>query len=226
MRSSCVAWCGVALGLFGLAVPARAGTVAGRVELIEKGGRRANDLSDVVVYIEGTSAKIRLGKQPAARIVMKGKAFTPHLVVVPVGSSVEFPNQDPIFHNAFSVSGANRFDLSLYKKPKAGSWTFEHPGIVRVYCNIHPQMSAVVVVRDNPYYTQASQDGAFVIQGVPGGRYVLSAWHERVPQAASAEVTVPAEGRVEGQLTLDASNYKREPHLNKFGKPYPAGERY
>lgn len=226
MRAGFVALGAVGAGLLGLAASATAGSIAGRVELLEKGGRPASDLSDVVVYVEGVSVKVRAPKKPAATIVMKGKAFTPHLVVVPVGGTVAFPNQDPIFHNAFSVSGANRFDLQLYKKPKAASWTFEHPGIVRVYCNIHPQMSAVVVVRDNPFYTQAAQDGSFAIEGVPAGKYVLSAWQERVPQPASAEVMVPAEGRVEGQLSLDASKYKREAHLNKFGKPYPAGERY
>jgi plastocyanin len=213
-----------ALGLcaMGLGVPALAGTIAGRVELLDKGGRRASDLSDVVVYVEGVPGKPTAPKTVAASIVMKGKRFDPHLAVVQVGGTVEFPNEDPIFHNAFSVSGENRFDLDLYKRPKSGVFTFQHPGIVKVYCNIHPQMSAVIVVRDNPYFTKAEQDGSFAIQGVPAGRYKLTAWQERVPVPVSAEVTVPAEGRVVGELKLDASSYKRETHLNKFGKPYAA----
>ena len=81
-------------------------------------------------------------------MVQKGKKFTPHVVAIPVGGTVDFPNKDPIFHNVFSVSGENRFDLDLYKKPKSGTWTPRLPGLVRVYCNIHPQMSAYVLVRD------------------------------------------------------------------------------
>lgn len=190
--------------------------------LLEKGGRAAPDSSDVVVWVEGPRGRVRPGR---ASVVMKGKEFRPHLVAVGVGSTVEFPNEDPIFHNAFSVSGENRFDLDLYKRPRAGAWTFQHPGIVRVYCNIHPQMSAVVVVRDSPYFARAAADGGFTIDGVPAGRHVLKAWHERGGETA-AEVTVPAEGSVRSELTLDSSRFKRMPHKNKFGKDYSAGDPY
>src|SRR6185295_16394297 len=126
-----------------LAVPAAAGTITGRIDLVDKPGRRVSDLSDVVVFLDDVKVK---PKPATATVVMKGKAFAPHVVAIPVGGTVEFPNEDPIFHNAFSVSGDNRFDLALYKRPKSGMFTFQHPGVVRVYCNIHPQMSAVVVV--------------------------------------------------------------------------------
>ena len=95
------------------------------MELIDKGGRKATDLSDVVVYVDG-----REGQAPAghATMVMKGKAFPPRVVVVPVGGTVEFPNEDPIFHNVFSVSGDNRFDLELYKRPEGGGVDLPAPG--------------------------------------------------------------------------------------------------
>jgi plastocyanin len=200
----------------------RAGTITGKVELVDKGGRKATDLSDVVVYVEGA----RLKPRPAtATMVMKGKAFNPRVVVVPVGGTVHFPNEDPIFHNAFSVSGDNRFDMALYKRPKVGSFTFQHPGIVKVYCNIHPQMSAVIVVRDNPLFTKAAADGAFTIENVPAGKYTVKAWHERGGEAGT-EVSVTDAGAAQARFTLDGSTYKTVPHKNKLGKDYSTDEKY
>ena len=199
-----------------------AGTITGRVELIDKGGRPVQDLSDVVVYVDGPKAK---GKPARVSVTMKGKEFRPRVVAVAQGGAVDFPNEDPVFHNVFSVSGANRFDLDLYKKPKSKSWTFQNAGVARVYCNIHPQMSAVVLVRDNPYFATAAADGSFTIEGVPAGRWQLKAWQERAPEAA-VEVTVPAEGRIAASLQMDASQWKRTQHKNKFGKDYKDSERY
>ena len=193
-----------------------AGTVTGNVTLLDKGGRPAPDLSDTVVYIEGVASGM---KPTRATITMKGKSFSPHVVVIGVGGTVEFPNEDPIFHNAFSVSGDNRFDMELYKRPKVGSFTFQHPGIVKVYCNIHPQMSAVVVVRDNPLFTKAAADGVFTIENVPAGKYAVKAWHERGGEAGT-EVSVTDAGTAEAHFTLDGSTYKAVPHKNKFGKDY------
>jgi plastocyanin len=210
------------LAILALAAPASAGTVSGKVELIEKGGNKAQDLSDVVVYLDGVKARPKPG---SATMVMKGKSFTPRVVVVPVGGTVQFPNEDPIFHNVFSVSAENRFDLELYKRPKSGSWTFQNPGVVRVYCNIHPQMVGVVVVRDNPYFARVAKDGTFTIEGVPAGKYTLKAWHERANEVGK-EITVAGEGDATAQLVLDASSFKRVQHKNKFGKDYEKGDKY
>jgi plastocyanin len=212
----------VALVLLGAAVPAPAGTVRGRVALVDKGARAAADAADAVVWIDGPKTRPR---PSAATIVMKDKAFAPRVVVVPVGGTVEFPNQDPVFHNVFSVSGENRFDLDLYKKPKSGAQRFDRPGLVRVYCNIHPQMSAFVLVRDNPFWARPAADGSFTIENVPAGDWVLKAWHERAGEA-SQPLTVSAEGAVEASLTLDGSRFKSAPHKNKFGKDYESGEKY
>jgi plastocyanin len=205
-----------------VALPAAAGTLRGRVEVLDKGGAKASDATDAVVWVEGPRVK----PQPSSAVItMRGKAFSPRVAVVPVGGTVEFPNQDPIFHNVFSVSGENRFDLDLYKKPKSGTWTARVPGLVRVYCNIHPQMSAYVLVRDNPFWARPAADGGFEITGVPPGTWVVRAWHERSGDTAQT-VTVPEPGSSEVVLTLDASKWKRAPHKNKFGKDYEAGERY
>jgi plastocyanin len=215
--------CIAVLALAASASPANAGTLKGQVELLQKGGRKGGDLSDVVVWVEGAKGRPKPG---TAVMTMKGKAFRPRVVAVGVGGTVEFPNDDPIFHNVFSVSGDNRFDLELYKRPKSGRHTFQNPGVVRVYCNIHPQMSAVVVVRDSPFFALAQEDGTFSIPDVPAGRYVVKAWHERAAQEASAEVVVPESGDAGAKLVLDASAFKRVQHKKKDGKSYGSDEKY
>jgi plastocyanin len=215
--------CVIVAAALALAIPAAGGTITGKVDLVDKPGRRLTDLTDVVVYLDGVKVKAKPDK---ASVVMKGKAFIPRVVAVPVGGTVEFPNEDPIFHNAFSVSGPNRFDLALYKRPKTGAQTFQHPGVVKVYCNIHPQMSAVVMVVDNPFFTKVQADGTFTLENVPAGRHRLLAWHERAGEAA-VEVTVADKGAQSAPtLRLDATTYKRQQHKNKFGKDYSGDEKY
>ena len=217
-----VGWKSVVVLSLAVTAPAAAGTVRGRIEVIEKGGKRASDLADAVVWVEGPKVKPR---PSSATITMKGKSFVPRVAVVPVGGSVEFPNQDPVFHNVFSVSGENRFDLDLYKKPKSGAWVFRHPGLVRVYCNIHPQMSAYVLVRDNPFWARPSENGGFEIPDVPAG----DVGGEGVARAGGRGVAGGRRhrgGALDVALTLDASKWKRAPHKNKFGQDYEAGEKY
>jgi plastocyanin len=185
------------------------------VTIQEKKGS-TEDLADAVVYLQGAKTKPKLVR---ATMTMRGKAFSPHVIVVPVGSTVDFPNEDPIFHNVFSLSPENRFDLDLYKRPKSGSWTFEHAGVTRVYCNIHPQMTAVVVVVDSPYFAKVGADGSFTLEGVPAGNYVLAAFHDRGGQGATP-VVVTADGNTRAEVQLDARSFKKSSHLDKFGKDY------
>jgi len=220
MRGSWAFSLALALGVS--AGTAGAATLRGKVEVLEKDGQRAQDTTDAVVWVEGPTARVR---PTGATVTMRGKAFVPRVSVVGVGASVEFPNQDAIFHNVFSVSGENRFDLELYKKPKSASKAFERPGIVRIYCNIHPQMSGFVLVRDNPYWSKVGADGSYTIPDVPAGSWVLKAWHERSGESAQT-VQVKDAGALETSFTLDASKYKRAPHKNKFGKDYEVGEKY
>ena len=153
----------------------------------------------------------------APAIVTVRKEFGPRALTVPVGSTVRFPNQDVILHNVFSVSGKNRFDLGLYRRGEGKSATFEHPGVVRIFCNVHHSMVAYGVVVDTPYYTTPDADGRFRLSQLPTGSGTLTVWHERA-EPFSMPLTVPATRPIEVQLKVSKPRVPR--HTNKFGKPY------
>src|SRR2546430_5669857 len=115
---------------------------------------------------------------PRTRLVQKNKSFEPHVLVVPVGSLVEFPNRDPFFHNVFSLFEGKRFDLGLYESGTTRSLRFDRPGISYLFCNIHPEMSAVIIALDTPYYASSNAGGQIAIPNVPVGQYMLHVWRE------------------------------------------------
>jgi plastocyanin len=199
-------------------------TVSGRLTMLNQGDRQAQDVGQAVIWLATPS---RVPTAPVrAEISTANKQFSPHVLVVPLGSTVTFPNHDPFNHNVFSLSEESPFDLGLYSRGETRSAKFNQAGIVRIYCNVHPQMSALVVVRDNPYYGQPSSDGSFSIPAVPPGNYVVHAWHERSPEL-SQELEVTPGGIGDLNLELDARGYKFKPHLNKHGQPYAQqGRRY
>ena len=193
--------------------------ISGKVVVREKGGDERKLIQGTLVYVHGVdAAPSRELLERSVTITSRNKQFTPHVEAVPVGKSVTFPNVDDIMHNVFSISKGNRFDLGLYKSGAKKEFVFENPGLVRVYCNIHPDMSAFVQVLPNPYYAWAGADGGFTIDGVPPGSYTLKVWNE---QGETSQPVVVSEGGASGVLlTLDVSKFKKRPHLNKFGKPY------
>ena len=198
--------------------------VSGRLTVLDRGNRSATDVGQAVLWLEVTTTS-RL-TPVRAETFTEGKQFLPRVTVVPVGSTMAFPNHDPFNHNVFSLSPEARFDLGLYGRGESKSTVLSRAGIVRVYCNVHPNMSAIVVVRDNPFYTQAAADGSFTIKDVPPGIYVLHAWHERGGET-TRQITVPATGLDNAALQLDARGYRFVQHLNKFGQPYTQqGRRY
>lgn len=172
----------------------------------------------VVVYAEPLSGAAPAAPAKSFAITQKNKTFTPRVLGVPVGSTVTFPNDDDIFHNVFSLTAGHAFDLGLYRAGASKSRTFSSPGLVRVFCNIHPQMTALVVAAATPWITTASPDGAWRLE-LPPGRYRVTALSERAA-AVTTEVTVA--GTATAPLTLDESAFVAAPHTNKFGKPYPA----
>jgi plastocyanin len=207
------------------AAPARA-QVSGRVQVSDAGGRPAPDLSDAVIYLDGRGPRGAASARP--EMALDARQFRPRVLVVPVGTTVNFPNLDPFNHNVFSVSGPNAFDLGLYGRGESKNRRLNRPGVVRVFCNIHPRMSAFIHVRDNAWYTQPGADGSFEIAGVPPGTYTIHVWHERAPEV-TREITVPAGGSSGLSLTLDASGYRWTQHKNKYGQEYGSGaqrERY
>jgi len=206
---------------------ARTVEVSGRIVILEKDNKPSADLGDAVLYLEGSGLTVAVARPVTVEIAITDKAYAPHVLVVPVGSAVRFPNHDPFNHNVFSQSEPNQFDLGLYGRGEAKSQTFANPGLVRVYCNVHPRMVAYIQVMGNRYYAQPGADGSFTMANVPPGQYRLHVWHERVPAEVVTDITAGSGDAL--QITLDARGYRWEPHRNKYGKNYPTNaglERY
>jgi plastocyanin len=158
-----------------------------------------NEYDRMVVILEGGSPA---SKPPiTATLNQRDIRFDPEIVVVPVGSTVEFPNSDPIFHNVFSLSKAQPFDLGFYPKGQSRAVKFNRPGIVQVYCHLHANMYAAIVVTASPWYTTPASDGSFSWSGVPAGHYRLTAWH-KVAGLHRVDVDVPETGSVEVNIRV------------------------
>lgn len=214
-------------------LPAPAGgvaTVTGSVEITnsrDAAVRRNKDYSGVVLWLERVDRTPPL-PAPAprhAQMVQKDHHFQPHVVAVPVGSTVDFPNRDPIFHNAFSTFSGQPFDTGLYKPGTSAREVFKSPGIVRVFCNIHPTMSAIIAVLPTPWYVLSGPTGKFSITDVPPGEYRLRIYYERaLPdnlKFLEHPITVPEEGLTLPLISISETGFIPAPHLNKYGKPYP-----
>jgi plastocyanin len=231
--SSLAAFALVLLAVPALAVwlsPLAAEELQGRVELLAKDGKgpaRGSDPSQAVVYFEAAAP----GHAPKApetpfQLVTHFKEFLPHVLAVPVGSRVQFPNQDPILHNVFSVSPGNAFDLGIYRSGPPKEKRFEQPGLVRVYCNVHQSMVAYILVLDTPFYAQPAADGSFRLSGLPKGPGKLTVWHEQA-DPWSVDLTLPAAaGAPPVAPRLVVVRPKLPPHTNKTGGSYIRGDDY
>ncbi len=206
------------LGLTLLVVASLSGPVCG-AELsghVRVSGRAAGASVTTVVYAESLGGPTPV--HPVHRkLEQKNKTFIPPFMAIPTGSTVDFPNEDPIFHNIFSNSRPQPFDLGLYRAGASKTRVFSEPASYRVFCNIHPQMTAVILVVPSSWIGEADASGAYRLD-LPPGRYRVTAWSER-SQAATAEVTV-AGGSATADLTLDESGYVEMPHKNKYGQDY------
>ncbi|MGA2136849.1 MAG: hypothetical protein ABSH50_31545 [Bryobacteraceae bacterium] len=213
-------------------LPAWAASVSGNVVLTDSrdpGVRRHQDFRGVVVWLEpagrvtmpaGAAHKVQVMRQ-------KDKHFDPHVVAIPVGGAVEFPNDDPIFHNVFSNYSGEIFDLGLYKPHTSKRMPFTRAGIVRVFCNIHPTMSAVIVVLDTPWFAVTNASGRFELHDVPPGRYTLHIFHERATDETLAAQVRPVNldngtSVMLPNIAISETGYIPAPHKNKWDKDYPA----
>ncbi|MEK6770006.1 MAG: methylamine utilization protein [Gemmatimonadota bacterium] len=212
--------------VFALAARPAAAQVSGRVAVTDAGGRTAPDLGDAVIFLDGRGPRGAAPSRP--EIALDARQFRPRVSVIPVGTTMNFPNLDPFNHNVFSLAGGSAFDLGLYGRGESRNHRFNRAGLVRIFCNIHPRMSAFIVVRDNAWHTQPGADGSFTIAGVPPGTYTLHIWHERAPEIRQ-QITVPAGGLSGLELAMDAGGYRWVQHRNKNGQEYGSGatrERY
>ena len=188
---------------------------------------KKHEAGNVVVWLapEEGAARQTAEAAPAQKpsLIQRNKSFEPHVLVVPVGSIVAFPNHDPFFHNVFSLFDGKRFDLGLYEAGSTRDVHFDKPGISYIFCNIHPEMSAVVIALDTPYYGVSDQRGQVVIPNVPSGRYSLRVWYEdALPETLKAmtrEITISESSSTLGLLRL-RDDGTPQGHKNLYGQDY------
>jgi len=172
----------------GLAARQREAGLTGRVEA---GGRPA---SDAVVWLDAPGA----ARAPEARLVIEQRnmQFTPRVMAAQVGSTIELPNNDRVFHNVFSFNHGKRFDLGLYPTGASKRIKLDRAAVNRLYCNIHPHMAAYIVAVDTPYFATSNQAGAFTIPNAPPGEYTYHAWRSGA-DALQGTVTVGSDSPLE-----------------------------
>ena len=185
----------------------------GTVAITDSDGKPTN--AEAVIYVVGF-------KEPpgsdATQVAQKDKKFVPDLVAITVGEHIAFPNNDAFLHNVFSQSTARKFDLGSFRRGDAKDKDFPDPGVVEVYCNIHPEMAATILVLPNRRHTRRKPDGSYVIEGVPAGTWTVFAYTRRAAKPAMAPVTVVAGQDATVNLSLQRG---AEPdHLNKYGEKY------
>ena len=183
------------------------------------GGEASGAAPDSAVNSSASTAQI-------PRLVQKNKSFEPHILVVQAGSWVEFPNRDPFFHNVFSLFEGKRFDLGLYEAGTSQRVRFDRTGISYIFCNIHPEMSAVVITLATPLYAISNADGQLSLTSVPYGRYMLHVWSEGMgpenSQPLTREITIAENASSLGVIRVPGANGERMAHKNKYGRDYDA----
>jgi hypothetical protein len=216
----CASW----LGAQAMPVPEQKAQVTAKLAPIERhAGHKLEKSPPAVIWLNPLPHGAGPLITPATfTLLQKNKMFTPHLLVVPLGSSVAFPNADPFFHNVFSLFDGRRFDLGLYEAGSTRSVIFSREGVSYIFCNIHSEMSAVVIALATPYYSHADAQGVFHLKDVPKGEYDLHVWIEGQKQSSLDRLTrrVHIAGDSADLGEIASSQPEQQQHLNKFGQPY------
>lgn len=206
------------------ATPGMASDATARIQITSpKSTQKRIKLPPTVIWLKPLSGSTAIpATQSTPIILQKNKAFSPHLVVVPTGSSISFPNADPFFHNVFSLFDGKRFDLGLYEAGSTRSVTFSREGVSYIFCNIHPEMSAVVIALTTPYYGISDEHGLLHLTGVPEGDYELHLWAEgerpTYLERFTRKIHIGPKELDIGTISLEHPDLSE--HLNKFGQPY------
>ncbi len=218
--------------MIGIATHARAAQVEVRVRYTDSSRKEAShDASETVILLTPVSEPLVTRADTALshlphhfQLVQSHKQFHPHVMVVPVGSVVDFPNRDPFFHNVFSLFNGKRFDLGLYEAGSTRSVRFDRVGVSYIFCNIHPQMSAVIITAQTPYYAITDKLGLAVIRDVPDGRYRVRIWSEHaLPKTLTGlvrEVTVRGSASDLGIIPIRATADLLAHHKDLYGRDY------
>ena len=189
-----------------------------RVEVVLNSGGRKVPGDDSVAWIDDMRANDATSGH--IKITQRKKQFEPRVSIASIGSTVDFPNFDRVFHNVFSLSTPKSFDLGLYRKGKSKSVRFDHAGLVQVYCNIHPHMAAYLMIVDSARHGVADSDGTMTLRAIPTGRQTVRGWNARAGMW-TRQVTVRPARTSTVTVELDISSWRETPHLNKHGKEYP-----
>ena len=195
-----------------------AATIEGTLALFSGGeALRATEAADAIVYYRPKTPVVAKPSADPVLMVTRRKQFVPHVLAVAAGTTVRFPNEDPILHNVFSHSPNNTFDAGLYGAGDGWTQKFDAPGLVKVFCNVHHSMYGYVLVLDTPFFVRPDAQGHFELAGVPDGDGEIVAFHDR-GDPHRERITIAGDRKVDIRLDLDQR--KVPPHMNKFGKPY------
>ena len=201
-------------------------TVRGTVNVLHHASN-ASGSADVIIWLTPSGPAGAVTPSAMVRLVQKDKRFTPHVLAVTVGTQIEFPNQDPFFHDVFSIYRGKPFDLGLYESGTARKIQFSQPGVSYIFCNIHPQMNAVVVVLKTAHFAITGKDGSLRIGHLTPGQYKLEAWYEFASDselaALSRDIEITPGENTLGTITVHSSDAPKD-HLNKYGETYSPGE--
>ncbi len=195
-------------------------TLSGNVKIVSLEGEELGYRANVVILLDGvgdeTAPESASKKKPV--ISQAGRRFSPHVLAVTKGTAVEFPNDDVTYHNVFSLSRPKPFDLGIYAQGTSKTVEFDKPGLVKIYCNIHPDMVSNILVLNNHYFAVSDEEGDFVIESVPDGSYTLRVWHEFSEVSQETVNIVGAKNHTFSFVVRENKKLRR--HKNKFGKTY------